>query len=315
VREDYTVELEAVFRGPMDLLLHLVKEQEVEIQEVEISRVIDGYFRYLDTLHELDLEVAGDFLVLAATLMSIKARSLLPREEVELGGELDPEDELIQRLIEYRRFKEASEDLESRWTSRAERRERGWHGDLDESAGERTIEIGELTTWDLLAAFSRLMRETLANRPHRVRGERRPLRWYVHEVGRILGETRTIPLSDLLAHLGDAPCKEDLIGAFCALLELMKLGVVSARQDGLHAEIIVELCEAAVGTDIDDMIGAATFMDEEILLPEDPAAPGAESLDPTIEAADAPEMLDELASEALPDSGPEAETDDWDPLG
>ena len=99
----------------MDLLLHLVREQEVEIQDVEIARVIDGYFEYLQHLEELDIEVAGEFLVMAATLMSIKSRSLLPREEVELEDELDPQDELIQRLIEYRRFRGAADDLGERF--------------------------------------------------------------------------------------------------------------------------------------------------------------------------------------------------------
>ncbi len=96
---DFTIRLEKVFQGPMDLLLHLVRQQEVEIQEISISRVIEGYLAYLDALRELDIELAGEFLVMAATLMSIKSRSLLPREEVNLEDELDPRDELIQRLV------------------------------------------------------------------------------------------------------------------------------------------------------------------------------------------------------------------------
>jgi len=303
VRDDYTVELDAVFRGPMDLLLHLVKEQEVEIQEVQITCVIDGYFAYLDTLEELDLEIAGDFLVVAATLMSIKARSLLPREEVEIAGELDPEDELIQRLIEYRRFKEASEDLEARWTSRAQRRERGWHGEFDDASGERSVELGELTPWDLLSAFSRLMRETLAHRPHRIRSERRPLRWYVNEVGRILRESPSLALSALLARIGTPPTKEDLIGAFCALLELMKLGVVSARQAELRADIFVELRAEAIGTEIEDMIGAATFMDEEEAALPDLAAPEGPPETPS-ELVFVSDSFEELEDESLLDFDP-----------
>ena len=116
--EDYTVQLDRIFEGPMDLLLHLVREQEVEIHEVEISTVVDGYLQYLDALGDLNIEVAGEFLVLAATLMSIKSRSLLPREEVEIEDELDPQDELIQRLLEYRRFKGAADDLEERFMRR-----------------------------------------------------------------------------------------------------------------------------------------------------------------------------------------------------
>jgi len=125
VTEDFTIRLERVFHGPMDLLLHLVREQEVEIHEIEITRVIRGYLEYLRALRDLDIELAGDFLVMAATLMSIKSRSLLPREEVDLEEELDPRDELIQRLIEYRRFKEASDDLGSRFEMRSRQHARG----------------------------------------------------------------------------------------------------------------------------------------------------------------------------------------------
>ena len=99
VSADYTVRLAQLFEGPLDLLLHLVREQEVDIHEIEINRVIDGYLEYLKALEEIDVELAGDFLVMAATLMSIKSRSLLPGDEVNLEEELDPRDELIQRLI------------------------------------------------------------------------------------------------------------------------------------------------------------------------------------------------------------------------
>ena len=91
--ERFTVRLERVFHGPMDLLLHLVREQEVEIQDVEISSVVEEYMEYLEHLKDLDIEVAGEFLVMAATLLSIKSRSLLPREEVDLTDELDPRDD------------------------------------------------------------------------------------------------------------------------------------------------------------------------------------------------------------------------------
>ena len=100
VKEDYTVRLDQVFQGPMDLLLYLVREQEVEIHEVEISRVIEGYLDYVQAMEALDIELAGEFVVMAATLMAIKSRSLLPQDEINLEDELDPRDELIERLIE-----------------------------------------------------------------------------------------------------------------------------------------------------------------------------------------------------------------------
>ena len=112
MRPDYTIHLERIFQGPMDLLLHLVREQEVEIHEIQIARILQGYMAYLESLEALDIEYAADFLVMAATLMSIKSRSLLSADEIDLEKELDPRDELIQRLIEFRRFKHAADVLE-----------------------------------------------------------------------------------------------------------------------------------------------------------------------------------------------------------
>jgi len=103
----YKVELE-VYNGPMDLLLYLIKREEVDIREVQIARIADQYLAYLDLLKALDIELAGDFIVMAATLLEIKSRSLLPRPpaEVEEGEEEeDPRETLIRQLIEYRRFK------------------------------------------------------------------------------------------------------------------------------------------------------------------------------------------------------------------
>ena len=258
---DFTVHLDRVFEGPMDLLLHLVKEQEVEIHEVNIAEVVDKYLGYVKQLEALDIEVAGEFLVLAATLMAIKSRSLLPREEVELEDDLDPEDELIQRLIEYRRFNGAADDLEDRWRRRQSEHRRGFTGEVALNAPERTLDLGELTPFDLLAAFSRLMRETLAHRPHSVKTDPRPLRWYVREVGRTIHERRELRLRDLVDASVGPVTREAVIGVFCALLELMKLGVVTARQEGVQDEIEVTLANEA--EDLDDLIGASRFLDEE----------------------------------------------------
>lgn len=261
--DDFTIRLEEVFQGPLDLLLHLVREQEVEIHEVEIHRVIDGYFEYLAHLEELDIEVAGDFLVMAATLMAIKSRSLLPREEVELEDDLDPEDELIQRLMEYRRFKGAAEDLEERRVRRSHEFERGYRAEVKDHEPERTLDLGELTAWDLLSTFSRLLRETLANRPMQVASDKRPLRWYVSELGKAIRDRRSLSLVDLLGTIDETPTREGLIGAFCALLELMRLGVVTASQEDSSGEIGVKLVEGEADGDLDDLIRSSRFLDEE----------------------------------------------------
>lgn len=281
---DYTVRLEQLFQGPMDLLLHLVREQEVEIHEVEISKVIAGYLTYLDALREMDIEVASEFLVIAATLMSIKSRSLLPREEVDLDEELDPKDELIQRLLEYRRFREASDGLDDRQRERERLFERGSHPELREAMKdeERTLDLGELTAWDLLGAFSRLMRETLANRPHQIAGDPRPLRFYVRSLAATVRGAGQISLRRLMESIDPEPTKETMVGAFCALLELIKLGIVTAVQPERIDEIEVRITEEAL-EDVDSMLDTVTFEDE--VEPEDEAAP-AESDNANVEPSE-----------------------------
>ena len=280
MNDAFTVRLERVFHGPLDLLLHLVREQEVEIHEVELARVLEGYLDYLKALRELDIEVAGEFLVMAATLMAIKSRSLLPGEEVDLEGDLDPRDELIARLIEYRRFKEAADRLGEGWERRAASHARGAAFEPPET--EPVIDLGEISRWDLLAAFSRLMRETLANRPHRVVAEARALRWYVSSLAERIRAARSVPLSMLIASLGE-PSRETVVGSFCALLELVKLGLVGVAQAERGGEISIEL-RPEHADDIESVVRSSVFDDEtqaaELGVGEGAQAVGAEAPEP-----------------------------------
>ena len=264
----FTVRLERVFHGPMDLLLHLVREQEVEIQDVEISSVVEGYMEYLGHLKELDIEIAGDFLVMAATLLSIKSRSLLPREEVDLADELDPRDELVQRLIEYRHFKEASDNLDAARLQRAKAHSRGSFDEVRQLVGEVevTLDLGELTPWDLLATFSRLLRETLADRPHEIRPDPRPMRWFVSGLASWLGAAEHAPLSSCMVALSEgSPSKDSMVGSFCALVELIKLGVgtVEPGPGGETNDPTVRLCPGA-SSDVSELLDAVRFDDEAV---------------------------------------------------
>jgi len=261
VTDAYTVSLDKVFHGPMDLLLHLVREQEVEIHEIEISRVIEGFLGYLGALQDLDIEIAGDFVVLAATLMSIKSRSLLPREEVDLEKELDPRDELIQRLIEYRRFHDAAGNLASLSELRQRVFARGSAGIEDEDAQAPELDLGDLTPWDLLAHFSRLVRETQAGRPHHVARDARPLRFYVDALTHRIREMGEVSLRDLLAHIEPEKSREALVGSFCGLLELVKLGLVSIEQADRRADIHIRL-RPEHQIDLESVVRASLFDDE-----------------------------------------------------
>jgi segregation and condensation protein A len=257
---EYTVQLERVFSGPLDLLLHLVREQEVEIHEVEIHRILDGYVAYLERLQPLDLELAGDFLVLAATLMAIKSRSLLPGEEVDVEAALDPRDELIRRLIEYRRFKQAAGRLEQRAEARARLLERGFEGEVRQHETVPLVDWSELSPYDLLAAWSRLLRETNAKRPHLVLLDQRPLRYYVERLVARLRESPRVELGDAVETFGDAPRREALVGSFCALLELVRLGLASVDQAEPRGAITIRLQADVAG--LEDVIRAANLLDE-----------------------------------------------------
>jgi segregation and condensation protein A len=266
---DFTVRLERVFHGPMDLLLHLVREQEVEIQVVEVARVVVGYLAHLKAMRELDIEVAGDFLVMAATLLAIKSRSLLPRESVDLDDGLDPRDELIQRLIEYRRFRTASEDLALRYEVRAMQHPRG-ASPLEDLAPEPELDMGEVSAWDLLSAFSRLLRETLANAPHRVATDARPLRFYVQSMAEHVKRTGRLGLKDLVLSIDAQPTRESLVGSFCALLELCKIGLVKVKQPEGGGEIELEYSSEA--GDLDTVLAASVFDDEQTATEEQTAS-------------------------------------------
>lgn len=268
---DFTVRLERVFSGPMDLLLHLVREQEVEIQDIEIHTIVREYLAYLKALADLDIEAAGDFVVMAATLMAIKSRSLLPKEELDLEEELDPKDELILRLLEYRRFRGASEDLEQRWVDRSLHFDRGWRGEIAQSRVEPSLDIGELGAFDLLGVWSRLQRETLANRPHTVTTEGKPLRHYVRALAQRLQRAGTLSLltaarQEAGEEVSEAEYKDSLVGSFCALLEMAKLGLVKLNQPERCSDVEIEFT-AAEGLDVEDLIANAQLdeADEETL--------------------------------------------------
>src|SRR5438477_5882256 len=145
----------ARFEGPLDLLLHLIKRDEVDIYDIPIAHITQQYLHYLELMRQLDLEVAGEFLVMAATLMRIKAKMLLPLPAVgeeETPG--DPREELVQRLVEYRQFKEAAGTLKTREADRRQLFERGMLPGDDEMG---PLPLAPATLFDLLDALNRVM--------------------------------------------------------------------------------------------------------------------------------------------------------------
>ena len=225
----YAVKL-PVFEGPLDLLLHLIRLNEVEISEIPIAEIAEQYVAYLDVLRELDLDVAGEYLVMAATLAWIKSRMLLPpsdEDAEEEGG--DPRAELIARLLEYQRFKEVAEDL-------GERRLEGRDvfaavPPAPESTpeSEREIAVGLV---QLIEAFRRVVQSQKASGDglHEVEMETITVRESMADVMDRLGEAESIEFEQLFDWADQAPSRSRLVATFLAILELVRLAVVRVYQ-------------------------------------------------------------------------------------
>jgi segregation and condensation protein A len=239
----YRVQLE-MFEGPLDLLLYLIQVNEIDIYDIPIAKITEEYLGCLARMQELDLEVAGEFLVIAATLIHIKSTMLLPAEESE-GAEApeeDPRKELVERLLEYRRFKEASmtlEHLESHQQLHFNR-----PADPGSPVADGPLEV---SLSELLRAFSAVMERAmkaavLEITPETINvGER-----MVAVLDRLTTES---PLP-FIALFDGARTRSLLIATFLGLLELLRRGLVRARQSDPNGEITVyRTMEAAEGND------------------------------------------------------------------
>ncbi len=246
---DYRVEL-PVFAGPMDLLLHLVKKQEVDVHEIEVGRILADFLEYLRALETLDIDNLGEFVVMASTLMEIKSRELLPKETVRLDEELDPRDELIKHLLEYRRYRELMRRLEEKGRERERLVPRGAPGadpkalaslarEQYEREIEESLDLEELDVWFLVKAYAKLLEETDFDAEIRVLKDDRPLAQVIDElVERLERAGGRLSFREAFDPAGG---REAVIATFMAILELVKQGRLRAQQESLGAEIHLEL--------------------------------------------------------------------------
>jgi segregation and condensation protein A len=236
---DYLVDLDS-FRGPLDLLLYLVKKEEVDIRDIPIARVAEQFKQYLEVLQFIDVEGAGDFLVMASTLMEIKSKMLLPRaEESEDGGPADPRLELVRQLLQYKRFKDAAAALEARAEQQSYRLSRQ---PLPTPAAATLPAVQPVELWDLVSAFARLMRETMALQPQQIVVDQTPLQVYIDLIVRRLEQEGPLSLSALFT---PPRTRGRLIGLFLAVLELTKSKRVELEQEGTFGDIRLCLCQSA----------------------------------------------------------------------
>jgi segregation and condensation protein A len=227
----YKVDLE-VFSGPLDLLLYLIKQEEVDIYDIPIARITHQYLRYVEMIQTLDLEVAGEFILMAATLIRIKTRLLLPQDETE-SDEPDPREELIMALVEYRKYKEAGEELRQR----AIIEERFYVPPSPVQTIEGRVELEPVTSlYDLIVAF----REVMAVKPrvteHQVSPEEVSIEERMKIILTLLQQKEFTTFAELFA---DLPRRIVAVVTFMALLELARARRVRLYQAVPFSEVRV----------------------------------------------------------------------------
>lgn len=232
---DFRVELE-IFRGPLDLLLYLVRKHEVEICDIPVAPITEQYLEYISVLEQLDVNAVGDFLAMASTLIEIKSQQVLPRPE-EIEGEIDdPREELVRRLLEYKKYRDAASILEERsraWQQQFPRLSDDLAGLPREMADEP---IREVELWDLVSAFGRVIRERDLARPSNIVYDDTPIHVYMARIHAQLLERGSLAFSELF----DAGMhKSAMVGIFLAVLELVRHHHVHVEQNDLFGEIWV----------------------------------------------------------------------------
>ncbi len=233
-RASVTVKLER-FEGPLDLLLHLIKRDEIDIFDIPISHITKQYLAYLELMRSLDLELSGEFLVMAATLMRIKAKMLLPLPASNAEeDEGDPREELVQRLIEYRQFKEASGQLKDREAERRLLHVRGIVATEDDAG---PLPLAKVSLFDLIEALNRVLSRRPADVPvYTVQTEDYDIEDKMSLIARTVAEDGRLLFSTLMLR---ARARMEVVVSFMALLELVKLGHVVVEQEESFGDIVI----------------------------------------------------------------------------
>jgi segregation and condensation protein A len=232
VTMSYKIKLE-IFEGPLDLLLYLIKRDHLNIYDIPIAQITQQYLQYLNLMKLLDLNIAGEFLVMAATLMQIKSKMLLPaQEELAQQEEGDPRLELVQRLLEYEKFKQIAQTLRERETNQRETFKRP-KTDVDKELMQKEVYF-EASIFDLINAFTTALKDIPKELFYEVIKDEFTIEEKIHDLLHLLLVSPSIKLSELFTK---AKNKLEIIVIFLALLELIRMKEVVAIQSELFGEI------------------------------------------------------------------------------
>ncbi len=234
---DYRVHLD-IYNGPMDLLLYLIRKEEVDVYDIPIARITEQYLEHLELIRALDVNLAGEFVVLAATLMEIKSRMLLPHPPpLEQDEGEDPRMELVRELLEYKKFRDAAEELKARAEEQKLKFPRLAPAEPP-TEGEPTKPLKEVELWDVFAAFRKLMKETMGRLPQTIVYDDIPVSEFMHRLGERMGGESSVRFWELFEGRRD---RMHVVGTFLALLELIRRRVVVAFQEEPFGEILLQL--------------------------------------------------------------------------
>ncbi|WP_188206058.1 segregation/condensation protein A [Alkalibacillus aidingensis] len=239
----YQVKIDA-FEGPLDLLLHLVNQYEIDIYDIPLKDITDQYMDYIHTMQDLHLDIASEYLVMAATLLEIKSKMLLPKQELELEDEYeeDPQEELIQRLVEYKKYKEAAHVLKEREQESNQIYTRP-PLDLTDYQSDRKVSRSEvLSVTDLTNAFQRLLRRKQLLQPMETTVQRQEIS-IEERMNDVLVSLQKMKGKASFENLFDYQERFEIVTTFLALLELMKSLKIMCYQMNNFEDITVALVE------------------------------------------------------------------------
>lgn len=225
------------FEGPLDLLLFFIKRDELDIYDIPISKITKDFMDYLTLIQKLDLEVAGDFILMASTLMQIKVRMLLPREKNEEGEEIDPRADLVAALLEYKRYKEMSEELSF---FESDQRKLSYRGNFEYDERESFTDMEKLlkniTLYDLMKAFKKVLME----KPKEVVHQIKKLNVSIDEqIVYILGKIDEFKELNFIELVKEMHEKIRIIVTFIAMLELIKMGKIGLKESPNFNDFII----------------------------------------------------------------------------
>ncbi|EJL25979.1 segregation/condensation protein A [Brevibacillus sp. BC25] len=241
----YSIKLDS-FEGPLDLLLHLIDKAEVDIYDIPIAEITEQYLATIDKMQELQLDVASEFVVMAATLLSIKSKMLLPKKEEHVFqqfldmdvDEIDPREELIARLLEYKRYKMLAENLREMEIGRNQVFTRPAEN-LSPYAREEDHTVTNVTLYDLINALEKLVKKTKEKEPMtKVSRDEISIKDRMSEIRQVVRGGGTVRFSELFTQ---GATRTEIVTTFLALLELMKAKHITCVQNQLFQDIII--CE------------------------------------------------------------------------